>query len=435
MLQREGDDSPLWIGERPGGGWEQLPIPLLQSGIHLTLGDNILLMLHPVQKEAPLQRIPTLLGVSEPILALHEQMARLAHFETCVLLTGESGTGKELVAQALHLTSRRRDQRFVAVNMAALSPATAAAELFGHARGAFTGANDARAGYFGMAEGGTLFLDEIGEASPEVQALLLRAVESHEIQPLGQRPRPSDVRIIAATDADLESLASRGLFRRSLLFRLATTAVHLPPLRQRRTDIPLLFVHFLREALANVHATARLNPSISSSTAWLKLRDIRALLLHDWPGNIRELRNVAFQTAIYSYDAPEARLPFPLQPVSPSILPDRPLASPPPLPLSPLSPLRPKVRLDQITEEMLREALEINRWRIGATSTQLGISRKSVYHLMARFGIRNAGELSNQEIEDTIQAAGTLSHETLAGRLKVSVRGLKLRMSAEQGKS
>lgn len=434
VVQQESDSFPLWIDSRRAGPREQLPLSLIQQGVLLKLGEDILLLLHPLHREAPAQRIPTLLGVSEPILALHELVERLAHFETSVLLTGESGTGKELVAQALHQISRRREQRFVAVNMAALSPATAAAELFGHARGAFTGASDARTGYFGMAEGGTLFLDEIGEASSEVQALLLRAVESHEIQPLGQRPRPSDVRIIAATDADLETLVSRGQFRRSLFFRLATTTVRIPPLRQRRIDIPLLFLHFLREALAHVNASARLNPSTSSSTSWLKLQDIQTLLQHDWPGNVRELRNVAFQCALYSYDAPQARLPEVLQSLTPRTMPDRPPASPATAPQTLMLPPRPKVRLDLITEAGLREALEANHWRIGAAASQLGISRKSVYQLMARFGIRNAGELSNQEIEDTIQATGTLSPETLAGLLKVSVRGLKLRMSADQGK-
>jgi DNA-binding NtrC family response regulator len=190
-----------------------------------------------------------------------------------MLITGETGVGKEVLAQAVHRCSRRAQGPFVAVNMLAVSPALFESEFFGHARGSFTGADRDRVGYLGQARGGTLFLDEVGDLPIEIQGKLLRVLQEHEYTPVGRnRPERADVRFVAATNQDLEARVRDGKFRKDLYFRLQFAHVHLPPLRDRGGDIPLLAAHFLREGV--------------------RIEDdaVAALERHDWPGNVRELR-------------------------------------------------------------------------------------------------------------------------------------------------
>jgi transcriptional regulator with PAS, ATPase and Fis domain len=201
-----------------------------------------------------------------------------------ILLTGESGTGKDLLATAIHDASPRAGRPYTAVNMAALSPALFDAEFFGHARGAFTGAEKDRAGYLEYSAGGTLFLDEIGILPPELQGRLLRVLQDGEFVKLGEnRRRRADVRIIAATNEDLERLMARGRFRKDLFYRLRGGWLHLPPLRRRPEDIPLLAEHFLRQRFPD--GSGRITPEAMA-----------ALCRHPFPGNVRELQ-AAIQAA------------------------------------------------------------------------------------------------------------------------------------------
>jgi len=211
------------------------------------------------------------------------QIARVAPRDVTVLITGESGTGKERIAEALVRASRRAERPFVRFNCAALTAELAEAELFGHARGAFTGAHRARPGLFREAHGGTLLLDEVGELSPATQAKLLRVLQDGEVRPVGEERAVSvDVRIIAATHRDLVRLAAEGRFREDLYYRLKVVTLEVPPLRERQQDIPALAQHFL------VRAAGRFGlPPIEPSAELL-----RRLAAHTWPGNVRELENV-----------------------------------------------------------------------------------------------------------------------------------------------
>lgn len=223
-----------------------------------------------------------ILGLSTAVRQLRDSIARAAGAPFPVLIEGESGTGKELVARAVHRLSVRRERRFCAVNCAALTDELIEAELFGHVRGAFTGAIGPRPGLFEEAHGGTLFLDEVGELSARGQAKLLRVLQEREIRRLGENaPRPVDVRILAATNVPLSEGVRQGRFREDLRFRLAVICVRAPPLRERIEDVPLLARAFWRRLSAEAQARALLGPDAVAS-----------LCRHSWPGNVRELQNV-----------------------------------------------------------------------------------------------------------------------------------------------
>jgi DNA-binding NtrC family response regulator len=231
------------------------------------------------------------LQVTSPAMArVLDQVVAVAGTEASVLLHGETGVGKELVAAAIHERSARKRGRFVAQNLAALPPELMTSELFGHVKGAFTGAQAARRGLFELADGGTLFLDEIGEAPSSLQAMLLRALESREIWPVGgSEPRHVDLRIIAATNRDLLTHAQAGGFRLDLYYRLAVAPIEIPPLRARPEDVHGLGAPMLEAASRRMN---RPLPRVTDS-AW------RALEQHAWPGNVRELANVMERLAIY----------------------------------------------------------------------------------------------------------------------------------------
>jgi DNA-binding NtrC family response regulator len=225
--------------------------------------------------------VPDILGQSAVMAAVRESIARAAHTAFPVLIEGESGTGKELVARALHRLSARRDRRLCAVNCAALSDELVEAELFGHARGAFTGAVGMRVGLFEEAHLGTLFLDEVSELSPRAQAKVLRVLQEREIRRVGENgSRPVDVRVMAATNRPLTDAVSRGTFREDLLFRLAVIRVRLPALRERVEDVPLLAHAFARRLAPEAGKRVVLGPDA-----------LAALARHAWPGNVRELQN------------------------------------------------------------------------------------------------------------------------------------------------
>src|SRR5206468_7583582 len=246
-----------------------------------------------------------LLGESQAISEVKAFISRAARIRWSVLIQGETGTGKEVVAQALHLSSDRAAGPFVAVNCAILSEELLVSELCGHERGSFTGAVAQQKGKFELAEGGTLFLDEIGELSVPIQAKLLRALQDHKIERLGGKtPISVDVRVIAATHRDLRLAVARGSFREDLLFRLNSLVVRIPPLRERRDDIPILALHFLK--LYAAEAQKRVTDFSPEAATILKN--------YNWPGNVRELQNtmqhvVAFadNPVVRPQDLPELR--------------------------------------------------------------------------------------------------------------------------------
>jgi two-component system nitrogen regulation response regulator GlnG len=223
-----------------------------------------------------------LVGSSPEMLEVFKTIGRVARTDVPVLITGESGTGKELVARAIHQASPRTDAPFVAVNAAAIPRDLLESELFGHERGAFTGAVEARPGRFREAHGGTLFLDEIGDMPPELQAKLLRVLQSGEVLSVGgRRPEHLDVRILAATHRDLDTAIRDGSFREDLLYRLRVVPIHIPPLRERPTDIPTLVHHFV----------AHYADELASGTVDMPDRTVDRLTQYEWPGNVRELEN------------------------------------------------------------------------------------------------------------------------------------------------
>jgi len=236
-----------------------------------------------------------LVGQSAPMRRLVRDIERVAASDATVLLVGESGTGKELVAHSIHAASPRRDRPFVAVNASALPESLAEAELFGHDKGAFTGAVGSRPGRFELARGGTLFLDEIGTLSPGVQSKLLRVLESREVERVGgRRTIPVDFRLVSATNEDLEGRVSDGTFREDLFYRVNTVTIAIPPLRERVEDVPILAGHFLEKFCARTgKPLKRLSPAV--------LDRLRA---HPWRGNVRELQHT-IETLVLFSDADE----------------------------------------------------------------------------------------------------------------------------------
>src|SRR4029453_2777359 len=231
------------------------------------------------------------MGNSASVRGVVEQIATVARSNFSVLIVGETGTGKELVAQAIHRQSDRRRQPFIALDCGAIPEALVESELFGHERGAFTGAERRHAGQFELATGGTCFLDEIGNLPLMLQAKLLRALESREVRPVGaERPTTVDVRFIAAANEDLQARAQDGRFRADLYFRLAQYTIALSPLRQRPEDIAYLAQRFLQEASVELRKPVR---QVAPAA-------IEMLRRHDWPGNVRELRNVVRQAVLRS---------------------------------------------------------------------------------------------------------------------------------------
>ncbi len=224
-----------------------------------------------------------IVAASPAMIGVLELLERAAEFKATVLLLGESGTGKEVLARAIHGQSPRREEAFVAVNCGAIPASLLESELFGHTKGAFTGASKARRGLFVEADGGTLFLDEIGEMPPELQVKLLRVLQEEEIRPLGEsKSRKVDVRVLAATSRNLEDEVRTGRFREDLFYRLNVVRVDVPPLRERREDIPLLVDHFL----------AKFRSALGKDVQGIADEALERLVAYPWPGNVRELENV-----------------------------------------------------------------------------------------------------------------------------------------------
>jgi len=303
-----------------------------------------------------------MIGSSPPMQHLYDQIRRVAPTQGRVLILGENGTGKELIARALHRHSPRASGPFARVNCAAIPRDLFESELFGHEKGAFTGATARRAGKFVRAHGGTLFLDEVGEIPLPLQPKLLRALESGEVEPIGAgREIRADVRVVAATNRDLEEAVEAGNFREDLYYRLKVVLIEAPPLRAHKEDIPALVRHFLKLACSenNLHDRT------------LAEGALRRLQGHDYPGNIRELRNLIERLVILA--------PGPL-------IAEAEVVEALPAPRGTAAPVpesapgeRLRVTMAGLERQVIQAALERNNWRMSATARELGLERSHLY--------------------------------------------------------
>jgi DNA-binding NtrC family response regulator len=304
--------------------------------------------------------------------AILEKADRIKNSPVTVLIGGESGTGKEVLARYIHDTSNRRDARFVSINCASLSETLLLSELFGHEKGAFTGAIERKPGRFEIADGGTLFLDEIGDMSPDIQAKLLRVIEESGFERVGGTKRiVVDVRIIAATNRDLPGLIRAGRFREDLFYRLNVVSLVLPPLRERREDIPLLVDHFLRKYNARYHRRVDAPPpELLASLCGLP-----------WPGNVRELENLINRAVLLS-EGTTAQLEGVLKGETAAVA-DAGPGSSPAVPL--------KSYLEQVQEthekRFIEEALRAGRGNRSLTARRLGVTRKTLLRKIRRYGL------------------------------------------------
>ena len=282
---------PVFGVAAPGRERELAALGLAETFAPSVDPDEVLLIAHTLLERRRLQRLTGIVGETDAIREALERVVQIAPVDSTVLITGESGTGKELFARGVHALSPRRHKAFIAVNVAALSPTVLESELFGHEKGAFTGAIDSRRGLFELAHRGTIFLDEIGEIPPAIQTKLLRVLEQKEFLRVGgEAPIRVDARVIAATNQDLRHEVAAGRFRRDLYYRINVLHIELPPLRRRQADIPRLVEAFVAEVSArNDRRFAGINADA-----------MRILCEYAWPGNVRELRNLVESMVVLS---------------------------------------------------------------------------------------------------------------------------------------
>jgi len=306
-----------------------------------------------------------IIGQSAAIRRVIQTCRQIAPTDATILIEGESGTGKELVAKALHSNSPRKAGNFVALNCAALSEGILESELFGHEKGSFTGAVTSRKGRFEHADGGTLFLDEVGDLPVATQIKLLRVIESREIVRVGSNePRKVDVRLLSATHQHLDDLVQQGKFREDLYFRLKVVRIVLPPLRDRREDIPLLTDHYVR-ALAAEH---------SKPVTGITPEAQRVLGAYGWPGNVRELINT-LETMIVLAQRPVLDVPD----IPPEI---RPVAAP-----APGASIQPGIRLDDAERLLIERTLEMAAGNRQEAAKTLGIGERTLYRKIKQYGL------------------------------------------------
>jgi len=321
--------------------------------------------LHYRQELITKYKLENIVGRSPQMLQVYKTIARVAESRSTILIIGESGTGKELVARAIHFNSPRGSRPFVAVDCSSLAETLLESELFGHVRGAFTGAVTSKKGLFEEADSGTCFLDEIGDISLTMQAKLLRVLQEHEIKRVGGTENTKiDVRIVAATNKNLDELVAEKKFREDLFYRLNVVSMHLPPLRDRSEDIPLLADHFLRKYAAdNQKTVCRISPEAMD------------LMIHyGWPGNVRELENVIERAATLS----SSNL------ILPEDLPRRLQMEPTQLSISSLPS---RIPLSELEKIYIQKVLEETGGNKKKAADILGIDRRTLYRMATRLGL------------------------------------------------
>ncbi|MCB1054853.1 MAG: sigma 54-interacting transcriptional regulator, partial [Acidobacteria bacterium] len=320
---------------------------------------------------------------SSRMQAIFKVIERVARTPSTVLIQGESGTGKELIARAVHFSSPRRSKRFLSINCGALPETLLESELFGHERGAFTGAVREKKGLFQEADGGTLFLDEIGEMSPVMQVKLLRVLQEKTLRKVGgSREEPIDVRIITATNRDLLEMVSKSDFREDLYYRINVIPIDLPPLRARREDIPLLVQHFLK----------KYSDEMGIDPPTISVEAMRVLEAYEWPGNVRELENMIERTLALSATGNISSRDLPMHLVTRR-------AGGPELIDLPEDGLDLEAYLEDIRAQLMRQALE----RAGGVQTQaaelLGMTFRSFRYYAKKAGITGSGDPSDGDTE------------------------------------
>ena len=363
------------------GAFQFLEKPLTPEGVLVALRSALELS----RTLAENKRLHEELGHADPLVGNSRAMedvrgliARVAPTESRVLITGESGTGKELVASAIHRQSARGNKPFVTVNSAALPRDLVESEMFGHERGAFTGAAERRLGRFELADGGTLFLDEVGDLGAEAQAKLLRVLEDGVVERLGaEKSFTVDVRVIAATNKDLQFAVKQGEFREDLWFRLNVVPIHIPPLRERPEDIAPLVRHLA------ARFAVRLRRPITFDAGVIAL-----LAAYSWPGNVRELANVVERLAILApgdtiTTAAVARV-LPTDGTAPRVLPAQTQQS---APETPWRDIELSETLDQYERELIARALSVSRGNVAEAARRLQTDRANLYRRMRRLGI------------------------------------------------
>ena len=330
--------------------------------------------MYPADEDRP-RSMEGVVGGSEALVDLYRIIDRVADTACTVLITGESGTGKELLAKAVHVASPRKNRAFVAVNCGAIPEALLESELFGHARGAFTGAHAAKAGRIAQADGGTLFLDEIGELPLALQVKLLRVLQAREYSPVGDtRTLSADVRIVAATNVDLEEAVRNGTFREDLYYRLNVIHLAAPPLRDRSDDIPVLAGYFLERARAKAGR---------DQVAKITRQAAELLCTYGWPGNVRELENTIERAVLLSNGAA----------IEPKDLPPR-LHGFGPEPRTGPRVTERGIDLRKAVEGfengLIRQALEKTNWNKKRAAELLGINRTTLVEMLKRKRIEAA---------------------------------------------
>jgi PAS domain S-box-containing protein len=390
--------AAVLAGERREGWWaflhtasgEQIPVSLSIGPIDPTdactrLNGRVVVMIRPEEKTKEKPSFSGIISKSPAMQRIFRVIELLRDNDSTVLITGDSGTGKELVARALHDTSHRAEGPFVAVNCAAIPSELLESELFGHVRGAFTGAVRDRPGRFELADGGTLFLDEIGDLALSLQAKLLRFLQEHTFERVGDtKTRQVDVRVIAATHVNLVQAVSERRFREDLYYRLRVVPIEIPPLRERRQDLELLIRHFLDVIGRERGRSLRLAPSAS-----------RALLTYPWPGNVRELENaleyaisVCEGQTIHIGDLPQeigrhySDPPRPSATGAPTAARDESGIRPAELTAGAEPPVADSAELGQI-----RAALEKAKYNRGEAAQVLGVSRTTLWRKMKQYGL------------------------------------------------
>lgn len=437
VVESTGTPTALMINGTLVEGERRLPAEDLERGAVFELGQRIVLILN-LMSAAPVdsRSTPELIGDSDGINRVRNEIETVAGLDLPVLLRGETGTGKELVARAIHQASKRHDQTFLGLNMGAITPSLAVSELFGAVKGAFTGAVRSQPGYFQRAHHGTLFLDEIGATPSEVQVMLLRVLETGEVQRVGtQETQVIDVRLISATDANLEEAIDSGRFRGPLLHRLAGYEIRIPPLRDRRDDIGRLLFHFLRRELRTIGEEHCLDFDSPEEPQWLAPSIAARLARYDWPGNVRQLQNVARQLVVASRGSETARVSGPVERVLRAVdAPSTTVANASHLD-SDVTPAQgsptPRFRKpSEVSEEELLQALRANRWELKPTAANLRISRGSLYNLIAKSPrLRKTSDVSESEILECYErCSGNL--DQMVDQLEISRSGLQMRMKA-----
>lgn len=308
-----------------------------------------------------------IVGRSDKIRQVFELLSKLIDTDTTVLIQGESGTGKELIARALHYHSTRGNRAFVAINCSAIPEGMLESELFGHVKGAFTGAVSSHTGKFELANGGTLFLDEIAEIDRNIQVKLLRVLEEREFQRVGDnRTIQMDMRLITATNKDLYKRVLNGSFREDLYYRLSVFPLHLPPLRERIEDIPLLVSHFVE----------KFNRQMGRSVQGIADRVLEILEAYHWPGNVRELANAIEHAFVHSKGLLIRTPDLPQHIVETSSGEGH-----------PQRPSTPRLALDLVERDLILRELEATHWKKSATARRLGMSRSTLWRKMEKHGL------------------------------------------------